>query len=199
MAVVLKTFRIIAGRDWSPHEVQFVHPAPARDGEHLRVLGDRISFGRATNSLVVEHDFVERQVPAADRKLYRILKAHAERLLDQMPHGNDVLAVANRAIIASMREGNPTLALVAKKMFTSPRTLERRLKEHKVVFRKLLDDTRHRFALDYLRDDRDSLTQIAFLLGYSETSVFNRAFKRWTGSTPSDYRQGSRHSVKRRA
>jgi len=199
MAVVQKTFRMIAGRDWKPHEVQFVHPAPAGIAEHVRVFGSRILFGRATNALVVERDFIERQVPACDHRLYRILKGNAERMLDQMPHGNDVLALANRAISASMSEGNPTLAQVAKKMFTSPRTLERRLKEHNVVFKKLLDDTRHRLALDHLRDDRDTLTQIAFLLGYSETSVFNRAFKRWTGSTPSEYRQRSRHSVKRRA
>jgi AraC-like DNA-binding protein len=199
MAVVLKTFRIIAGREWKPREVHFAHRAPATIAEHLRVLGNRTLFGRATNAVVLEQNFVEHQVAAADRRLYRILKAHADRMLDKMPDGNDVLAVVNRSMVASMREGSPTLALVAKKMFMSPRTLERRLKEHKVVFRGLLDDTRRRFALDYLRDDRDTLTEIAFLLGYSEASVFNRAFKRWTGSTPSGYRHRSRHSVKRHA
>jgi len=92
-----------------------------------------------------------------------------------------------------MYEGDPTRGRVASKMAMSPRTLERRLKAHKVVFKKLLDDIRRRHALDYLRDRRHSLTEIAFLLGYSETSVFNRAFRRWTGSTPSEYRHKSRH------
>ena len=193
MAVLLKTFRIIAGSDWKPREIQFAHKAPARISEHRRVFGNRILFGRATNALVVEHDFVGRLVPAADRRLYRILIDHTERMLDEMSPGNDVIAVANRAITEAMHEGTPTLAEVAKKMSMSPRTLERRLKEHEVVFKKLLDDTRRRFALDYLRDRRHTLTEIAFLLGYSETSVFNRAFKRWTGSTPSEYRHESLH------
>ncbi len=193
MAVLLKTFRIIAGADWKPREIQFAHQAPARISEHRRVFGNRISFGCATNALVVEADFVGRQVHAADRRLYRILKEHAERMLEEMPPGNDVIAVANRAITEAMHEGNPTLAQVAKKMSMSPRTLERRLKEHEVVFKKLLDETRRRFALDYLRDRKHSLTEIAFLLGYSETSVFNRAFKRWTGSTPSEYRPKNLH------
>jgi AraC-like DNA-binding protein len=193
MAVVLRTFRILAGSDWRPREVQFAHKAPARISEHLRVFGRRTLFGCATNAMVMEHDFVGRVVSSADRRLYRFLKAHAERMLDKMPPGSDVLAAANRAIAEAMHEGNPTRARVANKMAMSPRTLERRLKAHKVVFKKLLDDTRRRHALDHLRDRKHSLTEIAFLLGYSETSVFNRAFRRWTSSTPSEYRYISRH------
>ena len=199
MAVTVRTFRLIAGTGWKTREVQFAHHAPASNVEHIRVFGRHISFGRATNALVVEHDFVERNVPDCDPRLYRILKSQAERMLARMPHGNDVLASVIRAISETMREGNPTLGDVAKKMSISARTLERRLKEHKTVFRAVLDDTRRRFALDYLADDRETLTQIAFLLGYAEASVFNRAFKRWTGLTPSEYRLSSRHSVKRRA
>ena len=85
-------------------------------------------------------------------------------------------------------EGKPKLAQVAQKIAMSSRTLERRLEEHGVAFNKLVDDTRRRFALNYLRDRKNTLTEIAFLLGYSEVSAFNRAFKRWTGSTPLDYR-----------
>jgi AraC-like DNA-binding protein len=58
-----------------------------------------------------------------------------------------------------------------------------------VQFKALVDDTRRRFAANYLRDRKNTLTEIAFLLGYSELSAFNRAFKRWTGSTPSAYRR----------
>ena len=191
MAIALRTFRILAGSDWRPREVQFAHKAPARISEHLRVFGRSTLFGCATNAMVVEHDLVGRAVTSADRRLYRILKGHAERMLEKMPPSHDVLAVAHRAVTECMHDGDPTLTRVAKKMDMSPRTLARRLKEHDVVFKKLLDDTRRRFALDYLRDRRHSLTEIAFLLGYSETSVFTRAFKRWTGSTPSGYRDKS--------
>lgn len=91
-----------------------------------------------------------------------------------------------------MRDGDPSLVRVAKKVALSPRTLQRRLNEYGVDFKKLTDDTRRRFAMKYLKDRNNTLTQIAFLLGYSEVSAFNRAFKRWTGSTPLKYRKESR-------
>ncbi len=138
---------------------------------------------------MIERDFVERQVPAADARLYRILKQHAERILSEMPRDTDSIADVRRAIAASMKEGDPKLNRVIKQLSMSPRTLERRLKEHGVVFKKLVTDTRRRFALDYLKDRKHTLTEIAFLLGYSEVSAFNRAFKRWTGSTPLDHRR----------
>jgi AraC-like DNA-binding protein len=74
-------------------------------------------------------------------------------------------------------------------MAIGPRTLQRRLRDQGADFKKLVDDTRRRFALRYLGDRKNTLTEVAYLLGYSEVSAFNRAFKRWTGSTPSDYRR----------
>lgn len=189
MAVVCNMLRIIAGSHWAPREVQFAHEAPTRTSEHLRVFVAPVLFGCASNALVMDREFVERQVPAADPRLYRILKQQAERVLREMPRESDLLAAVRRAIAESMREGDLKLARVIKKISMSPRTLERRLKEDGVVFKKLVDDTRRRFALNYLTDRKRTLTEIAFLLGYSEVSAFNRAFKRWTGSTPLDHRR----------
>jgi AraC-like DNA-binding protein len=136
----------------------------------------------------MERDLVERQVPAADPRLYRILKQYLQRILDEMPREDELFGSVRRAIGELLRDGDPKIARVAKKIAMSPRTLERRLKERGVVFKKLMDDTRRRFALSYLRDRKNSLTDVAFLLGYSELSAFNRAFKRWTGTTPLDFR-----------
>jgi AraC-like DNA-binding protein len=88
-----------------------------------------------------------------------------------------------------MPHGDPTLTVVAGTMAIGPRTLQRRLRDQGADFKKLVDDTRRRFALRYLGDRKNTLTEVAYLLGYSEVSAFNRAFKRWTGSTPSDYRR----------
>ncbi|MGH7832357.1 MAG: AraC-like transcriptional regulator QhpR [Candidatus Binatia bacterium] len=189
MAVAFNTLRIMAGSHWAPREVQFAHEAPAHTSEHLRVFGAPVLFGCATNALVVDRDFVERQVPAADQRLYRILKQHLERILNEMPRQSDLLSAVRRAIAESMRDGDPKLARVTRKISMSRRTLQRRLKEHGMVFKTLTDDARQRFAFDYLRDRKNTLTEIAFLLGYSEVSAFNRAFKRWTGTTPLEYRR----------
>ena len=189
MAVVLNTLRLMAGSDWVPQEVHFVHEAGAKIAEHQRVFGSPVLFGCAANSFVVEREFFERQVPAADQRLYRILKQYLERVLNEIPREPDLLAAVRKTIGESMRDGDPKLTRVAKKIAMSPRTLQRQLKEQGVDFKQLMDDTRKRFALNYLRDRRNTLTEIAFLLGYSELSAFNRAFRRWTGSTPLDYRR----------
>jgi AraC-like DNA-binding protein len=194
MAVALNTIRLMAGSHWAPREVQFAHEAPAHTSEHLRIFGAPVLFSCAANAFVFEREFVERQVPAADPRLYRILKEHAERVLNEMPRESNLLASVRRAIAESMRDGAPKLTRVAKKIAMGPRTLQRRLKESGADFKQLMDDTRRRFALNYLKDRKNTLTEVAFLLGYSELSAFNRAFKRWTGSTPMEYRRGATRS-----
>jgi AraC-like DNA-binding protein len=116
------------------------------------------------------------------------MRRYLERVLEEMPQEDEVLASVRRAVAESMREGHPNLTRVAKKMAMSPRTLQRQLKVQGMDFKKLVADTRRRFALSYLGNRKNTLTEIAFLLGYSEVSAFNRAFKRWTGSTPLAYR-----------
>jgi AraC-like DNA-binding protein len=189
MAVALNLIRLMVGSQWTPVEVQFAHQMPGETAEHTRVFGAPIAFDCPTNAFVIDGEFVERQVPAADERLYRILQRYLEKVLEELPPEDDLLAASRKAIAELMREGSPALAQVTKKLSMSQRTLERRLKEHGTAFKKLLDDTRRRFALKYLKDRKNTLTEIAFLLGYSEVSAFNRAFKRWTGSPPLDYRR----------
>jgi len=188
MVIRLNTIRMMVGSQWAPLEVRFAHAAPEQISEHLRIFRAPVLFGYSTNAFVIEREFLERQVPAADERLYEIMRGYLERILKQMPQEDEVLASVRRAVAESMREGHPNLTRVAKKMAMSPRTLQRQLKEQGTDFKKLVADTRRRFALSYLENRKNTLTEIAFLLGYSEASAFNRAFKRWTGSTPLAYR-----------
>jgi AraC-like DNA-binding protein len=190
MAVGLGTIRLMAGTEWVPVEVQFEHEPPSHTSEQARVFGAPVSFGCAANVLVVEREFCERQVPASDARLYPILRQYLDRILDEMPREDELLASVRRAIGECMRHGDPALTQVAGTIAMGPRTLQRRLKDHGADFKGLINDTRRRFSLAYLRDRKNTLTEIAYLLGYAEVSAFNRAFKRWTGSTPSDYRRG---------
>jgi AraC-like DNA-binding protein len=194
LVVTLNTIRLMAGSRWAPLEVQFAHPAPRDAAEHLRVFGCPVSFGGRTNALAVEPQFLDRQVPAADEGLYPILRKYLDRVLKEMPHDDRALADVRRAIGESMREGEPKLAAVARRTGASPRTLQRRLGELGVDFKSLVDDTRRRFSLKYLEDRANTPTEIAYLLGYSEVSAFNRAFKRWTGSSPVKYRRPKRRA-----
>jgi AraC-like DNA-binding protein len=189
LTVALNAVRLMVGSQWAPREVQFSHPAPRDTSEHLRFFRAPVSFGCATNAFIVERELLDRPIPAADSRLYPILQRYLERVLNEMPREDSLVASVRKAIGESMREGHPTLVKVARKLAMGPRTLQRRLVEQGTDFKRLVDDTRRRFSLSYLEDARHTLTDIAYLLGYSEVSAFNRAFKRWTNATPSDYRR----------
>jgi AraC-like DNA-binding protein len=178
MTIALRTLRIMAGSQWCPRELQFAHTAPLHITEYLRVFGAPVMFGCAENQLVMEQEFIEKPVPAADHRLYDILKRYLDDVLSHLPPEDGFLVDLRRIIAAALRNGAPKLGFVAKQMAVSPRTLQRKLAHNGLDFKRLLDDTRRQFALDYLRDRANTLTEIAFLLGYSEVSAFNRAFKR---------------------
>src|SRR5262249_42420260 len=189
MAVALNTLRLMAGSDWIPAEVHFAHPVPRSTVEHVRVFRAPVSFGHAANAFVLEPAFLDRQVPSADPRLYPILRQYLDRVLEEMPAEEPEMASIRRLIGEAMRHGEPKLAPVARALATSGRSLQRRLKEHGVDFRDMVEDTRRRFALHYLQDREHTVSEIAYLVGYSEVSAFNRAFKRWTGLTPTDFRR----------
>jgi AraC-like DNA-binding protein len=192
MALVLNTLRMMLGSQWAPLEVQFAHGVPEQLAEHHRIFRAPVLFGFDTNTLVIDRSLTEAQVPAADGKLYPIVKRYLDQTLNAIPQEDELFTTVRKTIAESMREGDPTLARVAKKLAVSPRTLERRLEERGMRFKKLMDDTRRRFAMDYLEAREHTLTEVAFLLGYSEVSAFNRAFKRWTGVTPMHYRRNGK-------
>jgi AraC-like DNA-binding protein len=189
VTIVINALRMMVGSHWAPQEVHFAHEAPERTSEHHRIFRCPVLFGCETNALVIELSFAERAVPAADQQLYLIMKQYLDQVLSEMPKEDSLFAAIRKAVAEAMRDGDPKLAKVAKKMAMGSRTLQRRLKDYGFDFKKLVEDTRQRFAVNYLKDRKNSLTEIAFLLGYSELSAFNRAFKRWTGSTPLDYQR----------
>jgi AraC-like DNA-binding protein len=195
MTIAFNTLRMMVGSEWAPMEVQFAHEAPERTSEHLRIFHAPVSFACKTNAIVIDRHFVEREVAAADQRLYQILKRYLDQVLSEMPREDSLLASVRRATAETMIDGDLKLARVAKQMAMSARTLQRQLKERGVDFKQLTDETRQQLAVTYLKDRKNTLTEVAFLLGYSELSAFNRAFKRWTGSTPLEYRRSVRSAV----
>ena len=118
-----------------------------------------------------------------------ILEEQANALLGALPRQDEFIIAVRRCIVSLLQEGEPTLERVAARLHLSARTLHRRLAERRLRFRELLDATRRELAESYLQDGRLSLAEVALLLGYAEQSPFTHAFKRWTGSTPFDWRK----------
>jgi AraC-like DNA-binding protein len=189
MAVALNTLRIMVGSQWAPREIHFAHGAPAQRTEYARIFKAPVVFNCADNALVMEREFCSQPVPAADPNLFKVLSHYLDDVLSRAPREDELLTSIRKTIAEMMKNGSPDITRVAKRLACTPRTLQRRLRNCGVEFKALVDDTRRRFALDYLTDSENTLTEIAFLLGYSEVSAFSRAFKRWTGTTPVDHRR----------
>ena len=93
-------------------------------------------------------------------------------------------------VMEELRGGDPSLEHVAKRLGMSPRTLQRKLRLESLSFNDVLDLTRKHFASRYLHERHLQLSEITYLLGFSEQSAFSRAFQRWYGVTPTQYRAG---------
>jgi len=179
----------IAGEAFRPVEVHFTHPTPEQTREHERIFAAPVRFGMAENALIFPSWSHMSLSATADAELSAILARHAQHLLEQLPPVNDFVAQVRRLIAKELAGGNPSAEHIAARLHMSARTLRRRLQEHGAQHKLLLDELRRELAIRYLSEERLEIAEVAFLLSFSEASAFHRAFKRWTGRTPSDYRE----------
>ena len=182
----------ILGSALRPLRVTFQHEAHAATTEHERLFGLVPSFAQAENSVSFSLEVLERPLPASDPLLSRVIERHAEALLAARPAPVETMAARVRRLLCEMLgkdEAAATLSGIAARLHMSERSLQRRLAEQDQTFDDLLDQLRRELAVRYLADRKIAISEVAFLLGYSEPSAFHRAFKRWTGTTPSQARQ----------
>jgi AraC-like DNA-binding protein len=178
--------RMLGGERVVPSEVRFMHPAPARTTEHARIFASPVRFGQRANELVVPRSVLEIPVRAADPSVAAALGRTGESML--AAEAGDVLERVHVAARAALDAGDVTLEIVARRLGMSARTLQRRLGERDTSYAHVLDQVRRESAQRWVEQGAMSFGEIAFALGFSEPSAFHRAFKRWTGRTPREYR-----------
>jgi AraC-like DNA-binding protein len=175
-----------------PVAVEFHHAEPASLKEHIRIFGLTPSFLCPVNAIVWPREALDRPVHAADAALSRVLSRHADALLAALPNIADSFADRLRAwLVRNLEEGEVTLGRAAADLKLSERSLQRRLAAERSSFDALLDEVRHTLALRYLEEPKVGISALAFRLGYSDASAFHRAFRRWTGTSPSLLRKAS--------
>ena len=103
---------------------------------------------------------------------------------------NDIQNRVITQIIEQLPSGNLSDTSIAEALYMNTRTLQRRLKEAGTSYTKLLSQVRNDLAMKYIREKNLTLTEISFLLGFSEMSSFSLAVKKWTGKSPSEARGG---------
>nr|WP_322940487.1 AraC family transcriptional regulator [Pseudomonas sp. s4] len=181
--------RWISGLDIAPTEVRFQHSAPADTSEHARIFRCPVLFDQPDNALVFPRRLLAAPLSQADAQVRGMLDAYADRLLVELNQGHGVLDRARLELARQLPEQGADLEAIAAALALTPRTLQRRLRESGLSFSQLVDETRQQLVLHYLRDPALELAEIAFLVGFSEAGSLARAFRRWTGTSPGEYRR----------
>ncbi|MCL4766024.1 MAG: AraC family transcriptional regulator [Hyphomicrobiaceae bacterium] len=188
-ALLVLRLRRMAGRDWYPLAVEVEYPELPCTAKLNRILGPQVVFNSRENSIAIDPSTLQRKIDGADPRLYRILQETGEAKLQELACRPDLVARTARAITETLSTDPPLLEHVAERMRMTPRTLQNRLARQRTSFERILSDTRRNLAERYLRDSNLSLTEIAFLLGFSEQSAFTRAARGWFGRPPRQLRK----------
>ena len=190
LAWIMSTLRINFHHNLTPVFVTFTHGRPACAGKYYELFKGPITFDAPTAALALPLDQVDVLLPGANEELAQFSDQAMSRYLATLNDDSWANRV-RRLIMEHLPSGAITVEKTASELHISTRKLQRLLKEEGTTFLALLNATRMKLAKDYVQQSDMDLTEIAFLLGFSELSTFSRSFKRWTGQSPIQYRRAA--------
>lgn len=188
LAFIATRLRLLA-HGLAPLRVSFAHPAPADTREHQRIFQCVPEFGAPETQIVYARAALEQPLSSANAAFLREFEGEDAEIGEASAAAAG--STADRArplIVAALKGGEPSVHRVARAMFVSSRTLQRQLKVEGTRFSALVDEVRRDHAHRWVLDGALSYPEIAFRLGFSQLGAFFRAFKRWTGQTPSEHK-----------
>jgi AraC-like DNA-binding protein len=186
---LIRALREMTRRRLKPVRVTFAHPRNAGIEEFEKFFSCPIEFGRSANLIELSPSDLRAPIVQADKRLLDILRSYcAEVLAKHRKWPPSLIERVERLIVDRLSNAEARLEIIAKELGMSPRSLARALAKLGTSFAAILERLRKDLAHKYLKQGDLSLTEIAFLLGYADVSVFNHAFKRWTGNTPKQAR-----------
>lgn len=194
--------RQITEVDLAPLAVAFEHAAPADVDPHTKLFRCEVSFAAEASELRFPMTWLMLPHPTYDPHLRELLEHEARTELEMLPpqspeavprgrHASRVREIVRPLLRgAHDADGEPTLDVVAARMRMSARSLQRYLRDEGTTFQRELDELRCSAAIELIREGRASLAEVAHELGFADQSAFHKAFVRWTGKTPGEFRRG---------
>lgn len=174
--------------DYAVPCIEYALPAPQDLSPYTRFFGGKVLFDRDVFSIRVGMDMLSTPLIEPDPALVEALDEKADNPLRRLSAKTDLDEALYKATMQAINAGEPGAEAVAQRLSCSRRTLIRRMAKSGKTFQQVQDECRLELAKNYLADEQLSLADIAGLLGYTEQSAFSRAFRRWTGATPTQYR-----------
>lgn len=185
---LVRLARSITGRNLCPVEVRFKSGRPEHRQEYTRVFGATVRFGQDSNAITFEREAVETPIAFPNESLLNYFESYAKEFLERITCENSYTYQTKRLILSYMDAESLTIGKIARAMAISVRTLQANLAREGTDFNALLKETRQQLARKYL-SEQHSTEDITYLLGFSDPSVFRKAFKKWFGMTISEYRE----------
>jgi AraC-like DNA-binding protein len=189
LASIILFSRRLTGLDVVPLRVGFQHQQPEDVSAYRHLFRAPLEFEQPVNFIILDAALLDQPLLKSDPGLCAVLDRYITQLLAKLPHNETIVDSVRREISEGLRGGDPGLEAIALRLSIAPRTLQRKLKEAGTSQQELLDEMRRELSIHYLQERQMAVYEVAFLLGFSETSAFHRAFKRWTGTTPGEFRR----------
>ncbi|MBX9962667.1 MAG: AraC family transcriptional regulator [Burkholderiales bacterium] len=187
ISLLVDMCRMNAGSSLRPLAVRLRRARPRDHDVYRRFFGCTVHFDAEEDSFTIARRDVDRLLPTSNRQLAATLDRILAEQLARRDQDN-VVARCQAQLFEQLSSGEVSEDAMAEQLHMSRRTLQRKLADADLTYQKLVDDTRRDLALRHLENRSYSLTDITFLLGFSQQSAFTRAFKRWTGVSPAEYR-----------
>lgn len=186
LAAAVSILKSLCGDQWKPLFVQFIHAEPKQSSKLKKYFYSPVYFNQERSAVIFSASDLDIPITSANPQLNKILHAYLAQLEEQF--SNDPTAQIEKLIQQALTSGSCSADKVAAFMGVHRRTLHRVLKKSGTSYTQLLEKVRQDLALKMLKQSNVSITLIADMLCYSEMSAFSRAFKKWTGKTPKEYR-----------
>lgn len=187
-AAILNSRHILFDNTASSFRLELDYAAPLDASLYEQIFGPKIRFNSGRRALSFDDESLAIAISTANPLAQEILQRECDRLLPRDSHRGLVSARVLHELLQARSEF-PTCATMAKTLHMSESTLQRHLAKEGTKFQQLLDKVRYRLAGEYLLGTSLPVSEIACLLGFSDTTNFRRSFKRWSNATPSQIRE----------
>lgn len=189
MALMLKFVRsLMATDDIHLHEVHFRQPTNKHLNLYEQYFRCKVRFDQPKSVIFMHVSELAKPLRQGDQTLQKLLKQQAEALLEKLPNTSQIDHRIQQAILTGLQKNMFQIEHIARQLHWSVRQLQRHLQKQGKTYQQRMQEIRFMLAQQYLTDENLSLHEISLLLGYSEQSAFQRAFKQWTRQTPQQWR-----------
>jgi len=185
----LKILRSVLGEDLKPACIKFQHVPPDYVEKYHQIFKVPLLFQQEKCTIVFRKEYLDIPNPNPQPYVKELLTRHADTLQKEIERSKLFQDKVRKIVLRRLESGSANLEVIAKELNVDSRSIYRKLKSENTSYKDLLNEVRKQLAQDYLREKSFTINDISSKLGFSESSAFHRAFKRWFGTNPGQYRQ----------